>query len=178
MKTVLRIFLSIIILFIFIIIEELNFWLWIKALLKYQRTHTENIDTSFFTDEMKKNILDDVNNIDSKKSDYIEITRSNINFYDSKHNLLWTDNLWQEIKELLQKYNINSININYINKEINSLSLSITGKKYTYVYEVNKHNYNEWYVLPSLAGRIEKVIDEYWYIPIECNRTICPEPQW
>jgi hypothetical protein len=79
---------------------------------------------------------------------------------------------------LLQKNNINLINIDYKNKKFNSLSMSFIDKEYTFVYETNKHNYKEWYVIPVLAWRVEKVIDDYWYISRMCDRTICQEPQW
>jgi hypothetical protein len=37
---------------------------------------------------MKKNIVEVINKLDSKNSDYIEITNNNITYYDSKNNLL------------------------------------------------------------------------------------------
>lgn len=135
------------------------------------------IDTSFFTSAMKKDILTKINNIDSKNSDYIEISTNDIWYYDSNYNLSTKDIIKEDIKILFQKYNIGSVVINYKNKKLDLISISFIDKDYIYCYSTSKHNYKEWYIIPVLVWRVEKVIDENWYILRECDRNICQEPQ-
>lgn len=182
MKLIVKIFLSLLILCMLLLASPLILFLWIKLYISYERNHTENIDTTFFSQELRNELITDIKDI-IKTTDintsYIEIDIDYIIFYNLNNNITSKYNIaWFNINNIFQKLNITFITI-YLdnNGGIKNIDMSLNLKKYLYVYESKKHNYSEWYVIPVLAWRVEKVIDDNWYILRDCDRTICQEPQ-
>lgn len=157
-------------------------FLWIKLYISYERNHTENIDTSFFTQELRNKLITDVNDIiktTEKNISYIKIDKDYIIFYDLNNNIKSKYYIsWFNINDIFHKLDITFMTI-YLdnNGEIESIDMSLNFKKYLYVYESKKQNYSEWYVIPVLVWRIEKIIDDNWYVLRFCDRVICQEPQ-
>lgn len=179
MKLIVKIFLSLLILSILLLASPLFLFLWIKLYISYERNHTENIDTTFFTDSMKKDLLEIVKIFQETNVRYIKIVDNEIYYYDLKQNSISENSFkWMNIKEILNKYNINTTYY-FINSDwkIDNIYFNIKSTYLSLWYKIDKPNYSEWYVIPVLVWRVEKVIDDNWYILKDCDRIICQEPQ-
>jgi len=182
MKSIVKIFLSLFILCVLIITEELYYWFWIKTWFNYQRVHTEKIDISFFSADIRNKLITDITDIIKTTSNnipHIEIDIDYIILYDLNNNVISKYNTSSfNIIDIINNLNIGTISIYIDNKQqIEYLNLFFLWKKYLYIYETKSHNYSEWYVIPVLIWRVEKVIDNNWYILRDCDRTICQESQ-
>lgn len=152
--------------------------MWIKWYITYERSHVENIDTSFFTDYLKNDLWEIVKIFQETNIRFIKIIDNQIYYYDLNHNNISEKSLnWVNIKEILEKSNIHKAYY-YIdnNWKIDSIYFNIKSKNLSLWYKPN-HNYSTWYVIPVLIWRVEKVIDNNWYILNDCDRIICQEPQ-
>lgn len=175
-----KIFKKLLILITFIILIISAVLLWIIYQFNFQKYNIEKIDTSFFTNELKNEIIDISNIIKNKNISYIKIYNNEVKYYDINNNSLLEDEVeWLNIVSMsLLKNNVSYLKININNNLIiERIDLNFEDKKYTYIYEIESHNYSKWYIIPVLAWRIEEVIDENWYIFRICDRSICQEPQ-
>lgn len=140
----------------------------------------EKIDTSFFDDEVKNSLLNIATELNDKNLASVTMDSEEIIYYDFDRNVLTQKNLlWLEIIKELNEKNIKHFSIS-INAEsvLSKVDIYFSNKKYNYIYKAGGHNYTEWYIIPVMSWRIEKVIDDYWYIWRICDRNICQEPQW
>lgn len=155
----------------FILIFIVFFSLW-NLYLHYTKINTEKIDTSFFTEQIKNDILNIERNINNTKDfDSIIVDYYRITYYKSESNPLKKD-IPLDIKEVMKKNNISYININWILSEI---YVNFTNNNFVYMY-TNSYKYKNWDMLISwLMGKIEKVIDDNWYVVKLCgDRDMCP----
>lgn len=142
----------------------------------------ENIDASFLNNQVKEDIINNSKKfiwVDESIS-FVQITTNSIRYYDFNHNILIkNEKALFEINNIFKKYNITFLEI-YIDKNyIKKIKFSINDDyNYLYVYESDKHKYRLWYTFPNFIWRVEKVIDENWYILRKCeNRNMCQESQ-
>lgn len=178
-----NILLKILLITVLLVIVIISPFLWLRLYLYYERTHVEKIDTSFFTYELREELINDIKEVTKDTNDnninYIEIGKDKIEYYGLNHNILSQKNiLWFKINEIIWELNITFLRI-WLDSiwKIDHVYVSFSWKKYTYIYEVKKNNYSEWYVIPVWTWRVEKVIDENWYVFRLCDRVICQEPQ-
>ncbi len=179
-KTLLIILSPIIILLTYLIIKWEK-WLdnIISLWIKIPKTPIENIDTYFFTNKQKNEIINIWNLLLSNSIYNVEYVNNKIKYYDFNYNVIFIDKiLSSNIKEVFEKNNIKSLTLMETNNwNIKILNLIFLNKKFLYNYTSIKHNYKEWDIILS-SYRVEKVIDENWYISRLCeNRNICPNLQ-
>lgn len=175
MKEIFKILL-IVITFITLIIGVLL--LWVIYQFNYQKYNIEKIDISFFTNELENDLLKVVKVFQDTELRNIKIIDNKISYYNLNHNNLNEDLfLWFNVKENLEKNKINSAfySINK-NGEIRLIYFRLNYIDLAIVYRNQKENIKEWDII--WTWRVEKIINDNWFISKDCNRNICQEPQW
>ncbi len=135
-----------------------------------------NIDTSFFTNDKKQELIDMWNILVQNNIDWIEISNNIIQYYDMNDNItIINAALQKNIEKEIEKYKLKSFSLHKDNTwNLIRISIVFLDKKFIYTYFLNKQVYMEWDIIFS-SYRIEKVIDKNWYILRLCeNRNICP----
>jgi hypothetical protein len=161
----------------FIILLVVFPFLSFKLYIFYQRNYIPNINIDFLTENVKNDILSIEKNINKKWGSYIYIEDKEIIYYKIRPEIDFVDkNPPEYITRFFADTSISSITLLYTDYKLDKIRLfSKNNSKYYYIYTPENHWYKEGEILPGLEWRIEKVIDNNWYILRKCDRIICPE---